>query len=283
MISYYEIAGCRFAVEGDSLPSAVASMPGFPVFCADEGDVLFNFRESLPADAPLAGKLLFSLFHEGCMMEFSTCSGGHVLVMSKGDDYLKLWRFGGGTVHVAGSTDPQMLRFAMWIGFGLETVGRRRIAMHCSCIVKDGKAYLFLGESGTGKSTHTRLWRENIEEAELLNDDSPILSFEEGKVWIYGSPWSGKTPCYRRERYELGGCVRLSQAPFNEIVRLPKLKAFAGLHPSCPPQFAPDERLYDEISVTLGEVLKFVGVWHLKCLPNSEAAHLSHDTITKNI
>ena len=52
---------------------------------------------------------------------------------------------------------------------------------------------------------------------------------------VYGSPWSGKTPCYKAERYPLAGCVRLSQAPYNKIRRLNTLQAYAALHPSAPP------------------------------------------------
>lgn len=97
------------------------------------------------------------------------------------------------------------------------------VAIHSSCIVYQNKAVLLLGESGLGKSTHTRLWQEHIDGAFLLNDDSPIIQIEGGKVWAYGSPWSGNTPCYKTERYELKGCVRLSQAPYNHIkkMRLP--------------------------------------------------------------
>ncbi len=280
-IDYYIVAGCGFSVHGETLPDGVAALPGFPEFASAGTDAVFRFEQASMDAAPQKGKLLFELFHEGCQMEFSTCDEGHLLIMNKEDDFLKLWRTEKGIVHVAGSHDPQMLKFALWIGYGLETIALRRIPMHCSCIVKDGRAYLFLGESGTGKSTHTRLWRENIEGAFLLNDDSPVLAVEDGAVWMYGSPWSGKTHCYRQERYPLGGCVRLSQAPSNRIERLSLLKAFASLHPSCPPQFAMDSVLYDEIGLTLSAVLRSVGVWHLACLPNREAALLSCETITK--
>ncbi len=278
---YYIVASVRFAVEGEDLPAAVHALSGFPVFAAEEGQTAFSFVQNDIVPVLSEGKLLFELFHDGCMMRFYSHSEGHSLRLSKESSELILWRTEPGRVYLDGSFDPQMLKFALWIGYGLETIALRRICMHCSCIVSDSNAYLFLGESGTGKSTHTRLWRENIEGAFLLNDDSPILSFEDGKVWIYGSPWSGKTPCYKQERYPLGGCVRLSQAPFNEIVRLSSLRAFAALHPSCPPQFAMDERLYDEISQTLGEILGRTAVWHLKCLPDAAAAVLSHETITK--
>ncbi len=281
-VDYYTIAGCCLTVAGESLPPAVRRLPGFEEFASSCcGTSVFSFEEDFIENAPAPEKKRFSLFHDGCQMDFSTCEGGHILVMNKGKDYLKLWRKKE-IVHVAGQLDSQMLKFALWIGFGLETIAFRRIPVHSSCIVKDGKAYLFLGESGTGKSTHTRLWMENIEGAFLLNDDSPILAIEDGEVWMYGSPWSGKTHCYRQERYPLRGCVRLSQAPFNKIEQLPPLKAFTSLHPSCPPQFAVDSDLYDEISITLDSVLRMVRVWHLECLPDPEAAFLSYKTITKD-
>ena len=137
----------------------------------------------------------------------------------------------------------------------------------------------FLGESGTGKSTHTRLWRENIEGAVLLNDDSPILRIIDGKPWVYGSPWSGKTPCYKNESYPLAACVRLSQATFNKIERLNIAQGYGALHPSCPPCFAYDDALYDSISGTLSNLLSNVPVYHLSCLPDAAAARLSCETI----
>ena len=136
-----------------------------------------------------------------------------------------------------------------------------------------------MGESGTGKSTHTRLWREHIEGTFLLNDDSPFLRVEEGKVWAYGSPWSGKTPCYKQERYELVGCVRLSQAPYNEIKKLSVLQAYGAIHPSCPPEFAYDASLYDPISNFIGQLLATVPLYHLACLPDKSASELSFSTI----
>ena len=160
------------------------------------------------------------------------------------------------------------------------TCTKGTIAIHSSCIVSEGNAVIFLGESGTGKSTHTRLWRENIPGALLLNDDSPIVRvLEDGTVWVYGSPWSGKTPCYKQERYPLAGCVRLRQAPYNKIHKLHLLKGYAALHPSCPPEFAYDERIYSHISSTLGAILKVVPCWWLECLPDAAAAQLSYNTI----
>ena len=95
-----------------------------------------------------------------------------------------------------GRPDPSLLRFGLWMSFGIAH-NPHSIAIHSSVIVHSGRAVLFLGESGTGKSTHTRLWREHIPGAQLLNDDSPIVRVVEGVPTVFGSPWSGKTPATR--------------------------------------------------------------------------------------
>lgn len=175
--------------------------------------------------------------------------------------------------------DIAILRFGLWIMFGVVLAQHNGIAIHSSAIECDGRVVLFLGESGTGKSTHTRLWRENILGAHLLNDDSPIVRFVDGKAIIYGSPWSGKTPCYKNLSYPIAAFCRLSQAPDNNIKRLSTIAAIGAVLPSTPPQFAHDGALQDSICTTLGELLRCVPVYHLACLPNAEAAYLSHQTM----
>ncbi len=175
--------------------------------------------------------------------------------------------------------DISLLRFGIWIMFGIVIAPLGGIAIHSSVNVKDGKALLCLGESGTGKSTHTRLWRENIEGSWLLNDDSPIIRMVDGKAVAFGSPWSGKTPCYISDSAPIQGFLRLSQAPYNKIHRLSVLSAIGALLPSCPPAFANDTALQDNICDTLSEMIACTPVYHLECLPNAEAAQLSYSTI----
>lgn len=172
--------------------------------------------------------------------------------------------------------DVSLWRFGLWVAFGLVAVPGGAIPIHTSTIVCKDRAVLFLGESGTGKSTHTRLWRENIEGAHLLNDDSPIIH---STAEAYGSPWSGKTPCYRNLHYPIAAIVRLSQAPHNRMRRLSALEALGALLPSCPPSFAYDEQLQDAVCETLSQLISTVPVYHLECLPNAEAAELSYSTI----
>ena len=168
-----------------------------------------------------------------------TADGYRLSLKPAEEESFEMWcRQGGNEVWLCGNWSIRLYRFALWVGFGLMTLPGDTLAIHSSCIVCQDKAVLFLGESGTGKSTHTRLWREHVPGAVLLNDDSPMIRIEDGKVWAYGSAWSGKTPCYKNERYELAACVRLSQAPANAIRKLSVLQAYGALHPSCAPEFA---------------------------------------------
>lgn len=153
------------------------------------------------------------------------------------------------------------------------------LLVHASTVEYEGKGYLFLGKSGTGKSTHSRLWIENISGTELLNDDNPIIRLIDGKVYVYGSPWSGKTSCYRNRRLPIGGIVRLQQAPFNRISPLSGIKAYAALLPSCS-CMKWDHDMAEAIHSTISKVIERVPVYSLECLPDKEAAILCHKKLT---
>ena len=184
--------------------------------------------------------------YDGGRLFYMTAPGQRPVLFAKadGDPLVR------SNVAADGRPDPSLLRFGLWMSFGIAH-NPHSIAIHSSVIVHSGRAVLFLGESGTGKSTHTRLWREHIPGAQLLNDDSPIVRVVEGVPTVFGSPWSGKTPCYRNESYPIAAFVRLAQAPHNRIARLPVVRAIGALLPSCPPAFAYDAQLQDNICDTL--------------------------------
>ena len=275
----YLVAGHRFAVVGERLCRMVDSIEGFSPFAADGGELLFAFAQG--SEVPRMAQVRYEFAHEGVKGVFGRTERGFLLTLGQqGEGELCLWHDEGEReVFIAGELHAALFRFALWAGLGLMLAPLETVAIHASCIVYRGKAVLFLGASGTGKSTHTRLWLENVEGASLLNDDSPFVRVEDGKAWAYGSPWSGKTPCYRQERYELKACVRLSQAPCNKMKKLAVLPAYAAVHPSCPPAFAYDEALYDHIGDFIGALLSLVPCYHLQCLPDKEAAQLSLSTI----
>ena len=277
----YQIAGHLFEVSGEKLCEAVVRIEGFRPFEVVEGEPVFRFQEGKITDVPEMAKVEYTLEYEGVKGTFGrTAEGFRLNLQPEAEGAFDVWCREGETVaYLGGNWSMLLYRFALWVAYGLMTLQRDTLAIHSSCIVYQDKAVLFLGESGTGKSTHTRLWREHIEGAVLLNDDSPMIRVEEGKVWAYGSAWSGKTPCYKQERYELVACVRLSQAPYNRIQKLSVLQAYGAIHPSCAPEFAYDDALYDEVSRIIGQILSVVPCFHLACLPDREAALLSCKTL----
>ena len=173
----------------------------------------------------------------------------------------------------------EALRFALWTAYAMMGVKLGSVPVHSSVVVCDGRAVMCLGESGTGKSTHTRLWLENIAKTHLLNDDSPIVSLIGDEVRVYGSPWSGKTDCYLLENHPIAGLLRLEQRKENSIRHLGVVESFAALQPSCPPSLAKEEHCMDLLVSFISKVIERVPAYRMGCLPNADAAQMSHKTL----
>lgn len=173
--------------------------------------------------------------------------------------------------------------FFLWLLFGVAALHRKTVSIHASTVMYQGKSVLFLGESGTGKSTHTCLWLKHILNTELLNDDSPFIRIEKNDaIRVYGSPWSGKTPCYKVSYTPIAAFVRLSQAPHNHIRPLKGIEALGALLPSCPLVFAYDRCLSEFTYEILSIVLQQIPVYHMECLPDANAARLVFNTLQKD-
>lgn len=149
------------------------------------------------------------------------------------------------------------------------------LLIHASVPMLAGSGYPCLGVSGTGKSTHRRNWERYIPGVEMLNDDNPALRVVGDDIYIYGTPWSGKTPCYRNVRQRLGGFIRLEQAPANELQRLSKLQTFVSILNSASTMMW-DKPSYDRITATCSRIAESVPAVHLKNLPDREAVLLSY-------
>jgi len=184
------------------------------------------------------------------------------------------------TLYIA---QPAHARFAIdnaaMLLFALASAPLCTLELHAAAVVRNDHAYLFLGTSGTGKSTHARLWQEAYPDAWLLNDDNPVLRvLPDGEVRVYGSPWSGKTPCYRPLSAPVRGIVQLRQAPANAMQRLRLPEAYAYMLSSSSGLKTRPEMM-DALYTTIVRVLDAVPVYLLDCLPDTDAARLCHDTI----
>ena len=169
---------------------------------------------------------------------------------------------------------------AMMVMYALATADKHTVLFHSAVVSHQGHGYMFLGTSGTGKSTHARLWLRYIDGTELVNDDNPVVRVhDDGTIRVYGSPWSGKTPCYRNVSYPLGALVMLRQAPQNAIRRLRPLEAYAALMTSISGKRW-DSRLAEGLHDTENQLISHVAMWHLDCLPDEAAARLCEQEVT---
>ena len=167
--------------------------------------------------------------------------------------------------------------------FALATSELDTALFHAAGIRYKGLGYLFLGKSGTGKSTHARLWLKYNEGSELFNDDNPVVRLfknADGKsiAKVYGSPWSGRTPCYKNVEMEMGGFVLLAQAPFNKISPLKGVAAYAAILP-CISGMRWNKEMADGLHKTQNALVASVPSWYLECLPDEAAAKLCCKTI----
>ena len=95
-------------------------------------------------------------------------------------------------------------------------IDREGFFLHCSCLKYEDQAIVFTAPSGTGKSTHARLWRECFgEKVEMINDDKPLVRKKNGKFIIYGTPWDGKHHIGNNISAPIGAVFFLEQAKEN--------------------------------------------------------------------
>ena len=263
---------------GESLAQALA-LPGMAVFRGDNcGGIHIHLDESFPL--PECRWLHRFDIVDGMMECRFGVDAEEVYHYTFGDaGHLRFDPRKPDEVSVSPLSDPTLLRYVLWTAFSIAGLWRGAVPVHASAVVCQGRAVLCLGESGTGKSTHTSLWIKHIEGCHLLNDDSPVLRVEGDEVVVYGSPWSGKTPCFRQERVPVAALLRLEQRPENAIRRLRTIEAFTALQPSCPPALAHDERCTDRMVDFIGGVISRIPVYRLGCRPDADAARLAHQTL----
>lgn len=152
--------------------------------------------------------------------------------------------------------------------------------LHSSAVVKDGKAYLFTASSGTGKSTHTALWKTVFgqENVVILNDDKPVIR-KNGEIWsAYGTPWSGKTAENSNMCVPIGGICLLSRGENNVINRCAGVEAIQNILMQIPkPTDAKGRAIILEL---LDEIISEIPIWKLQCNMEQEAAIISYEAMS---
>ena len=279
MTNYYTVAGHTFSVTAES--ADLGLMTNYEPFVVSACDSLFSL--SVSDGEPVSYVEDFRQDDEGQEIICGRTSAGESVYEfiwwkeSAGwllctDDYRNC------RLITTGRHRKMAIDNALMVLYALATANQGTVLFHASAVNYEGRGYMFLGKSGTGKSTHAGLWVKHIEGVVLMNDDNPVVRISDGIATVYGSPWSGKTPCYRNVSSPLGGIVLLSQAPYNKIQRLEGLEAYVALMSSISGKRW-DKGIADGLYQTENYLASHVPMWHLECLPDEEAAIVCQTTI----
>lgn len=152
--------------------------------------------------------------------------------------------------------------------------------LHSSAVIMDGKAYLFTADSGTGKSTHTRLWQQAFggDRARILNDDKPAVRLVDGVWYAYGTPWSGKTAMNENVSAPVAGVAIIKRAPENSIHPAGGLETVRVLLRQV--NKPNDSRLRGRVLELLDDLMNRVPVWKLQCNMDPEAARVAYEAMS---
>lgn len=284
---YYRIADFIIAIEGNE--NIFSQLPNFAPFRIDETDetkmfIIHVSEEAIPSHEHLQSVYIDRSDDDMPRIEIYENEQTTVFALSQFRDSEIVC-----AIHCTKDmheailyTRAPYLRFAIdnatMLLYAFCATPHKTLLFHSSVTVKGGLAYMFLGYSGTGKSTHSRQWLAAFPQAWLLNDDNPIVRIlPDETVRVYGSPWSGKTPCYKAESAPVQALVQLAQAPQNSIEKLRMTHAYPYILASVSGlKIIPNAM--DHLYETIAALLEKTPVYKLECLPNEDAARVCYQT-----
>ena len=176
-------------------------------------------------------------------------------------------------------TDPFLERTAIQRKVAEALFDRDVLLLHGSAVAVDGAGYLFTAACGTGKSTHTRYWREVFgQRAVMVNDDKPFLQIGPAGVTMYGAPWSGKHGLDTNVAVPLKGICILERGPENRIFPLTAENAIPMLlHQS---QMPLEEGKGDAFSRLVTRLSQGVSLWRMECTKDPQAATIAWEAMS---
>lgn len=206
-----------FLEDGKENPSAHIHM-------GEQIQISQNWRVRSLLEVPeIAGELL--LF--GSQLDVYRCSGDYMLRFPS-NHHLALCTlsFDGkeAVFYYDGSTQQEAvdeLFYGFRAAFFYLAALHGKYALHSASNYYQEKAWLYSASSGTGKTTHVKLW-EKLYAVPVLNGDLNLLGMEKDEVFVYGIPWCGTSGVYTTKKYPLGGIILLKRGTENRVCKLPQ-------------------------------------------------------------
>lgn len=278
----YSIAGHTLLIFTPSAETTAEMLPSFTSFQEDlpgEQELLFTFSGNTHIAKPSTESVesvakedvIFHVYNEpgGVIFSMETRRRIHYLHVASNRREVT------SDLTLQEKRETVFLSFFLRIAYAVAIVRQHTIKLHASVITKEDKALVFLGKSGAGKSTHSKLWQENVPGSFLLNDDEPILRrMQDGTIRVFGAPWSGSTPCYVNGSAEVVAFVQLRQQLENKLIKLNGIDAFGSLYQSVA-LLRSDMKSREIVCTLIGSILEKVPVYRLDNRPDMEAVQLS--------
>ena len=156
------------------------------------------------------------------------------------------------------------------------------LLVHGSTVAVDGKAYLFAARSGTGKSTHTRLWRQLLgDRAVMVNDDKPLVAVMDSGILVYGTPWDGKHHLSTNTAVPLAGICLLGRGAENKIWSVSAREAYPALMGQI---FRPrDPAALMQVLVLADRLMERTPLYAMECNMDPQAAVMAYETMKGTI
>lgn len=154
-----------------------------------------------------------------------------------------------------------------------------RFVFHGATITFNDDGYVFTAPSGTGKSTHIKLWRNSFRnKVKIVNGDKPIFQIDGDRVFAYGTPWAGKEKWQRNVSAEIKGICLLRRGDSN-IIR--KISVVDSLSFFLKQTYIPKNKETAEKTLELiDSILRNVPIYELKCDISQDAVRVSFEAMT---
>lgn len=290
---YYRIAGHCLIIKTSNAEVTEDLLPTFRPFRLEQeeyknalfcfsGDAVIPLPSKEPDETLVVDDATFAVYHNNGEITISMTLGGKEQQTGGTEHRIQISANKKKVLSDLTLTTPyeeHFLTYLLRTAFGTTAAYHRTLKMHASVIKKDGRAVVFLGTSGTGKSTHSSLWLKHVPGSTLLNDDEPLVRLsDDGRVWVFGAPWSGSTPCYRNKKAEVAAFVLLQQGPENKLTKLGALEAFKVLLQSAA-VFRSGREHREHMVTLIYDILEKVSVYRLINRPDREAVQLTHSLL----
>lgn len=280
---HYNIAGHSFLIETIDLAITKSLIPSFNSFFIEKDeatqDILFRFignkkiiiPDSDPVDIVEIHGLSYKVYiEEGVMTVCMSMQEKEYYFQISADKSTVIT-----DITLVKESESFFLIYFLRTAYGIISAYHKTLKIHASVIEKDGKALIFLGKSGAGKSTHSKLWQEFVSGCSLLNDDEPIIRImNDGTIKVFGAPWSGSTPCYRNVHADVSAFVHLHQSDENRLTKLNGVESFSSLLKSTAIMRSDSNNKTMIISM-INDILEKISVYRLDNRPNREAVSLT--------